>query len=160
MVKGQTSRNGIGANSSLELLERGGEPVEVGSACFGREVDVPRRGNRSALTYGREGSDDDVLNTVLVENREDGCRVELGVRNQVSHCLSQAGCPPPDFNLQVAPFPLCRCSSGLERRKNLVMTIVRLEVIAQFEAGGCKKALEGREGRLTKVTLVRRDHRR
>ena len=40
------------------------------------------------------------------------------------------------------------------------MEVARLEVVAQFEAGSCKKALEGRNGRLTKVALVRRDHGR
>jgi hypothetical protein len=40
------------------------------------------------------------------------------------------------------------------------MTVARLEVQPQFEAGCREEPLKGWEGRLTKVALVSRDHRR
>jgi hypothetical protein len=39
------------------------------------------------------------------------------------------------------------------------MTVARLEVQPQFEAGCREEPLKGWEGRLTKVALVSRDHR-
>jgi hypothetical protein len=78
MVEGEPACNGVRTDAGLELFQRRRKVVEIRATRVWCEVDVSGRRYRCALCDRREGPDNDVMDTVLVEDRDDPRGVERG----------------------------------------------------------------------------------